>query len=78
MTTGDKGEAKEMPVVPVPPTRPPAPALLSKQEEAGELEEMMGAVSLFNRRFILVYLNEKYPKLGTLTGYFSNGCKRCA
>jgi hypothetical protein len=37
---------------------------------------MMGAVSLFDRRFILVDLDEKYPKLATLTGYFSNGCKR--
>jgi hypothetical protein len=64
-----------MPAVPVPPIRPPAPAHLSKQEEAGELEEMMGAVSLFDRRFILVSLDEKYPKLATPTGYFSNGCK---
>jgi hypothetical protein len=29
-TTGDEEEAKEMPAVPVPPTRPPAPTLLSK------------------------------------------------
>ncbi len=75
-TAGDPEEAKEMPAVPVPPTRAPAPALLSKQEEAGELEEMIGAVSLFNRRFILVDLDEKYPKLATPTGYFSDGRKR--
>jgi hypothetical protein len=30
----------------------PLPPFLSKQEEAGELEEMMRAVSLFDRRFI--------------------------
>ena len=65
-----------MPAIPVLPTRAPTPALLSKQEEAGELEEMMGAVSLFDRRFILVDLDEKYPKLATLTGYFSNGHQR--
>ncbi len=73
---GDPEEAKEMPAVPVPPTRTPAPALLSKQEEAGELEELMGAVSLFNGRFILVDLDEKYPKLASPTGYFSDGCKQ--
>jgi hypothetical protein len=37
---------------------------------------MMGAVSLFDRRFILVDLDEKYPKLATPTGYFSDGCKQ--
>jgi hypothetical protein len=60
-TAGDPEKAKEMPAVPVLPARAPAPALVSKQEEAGELEEMIGAVSLFNRRFILVDLDEKYP-----------------
>jgi hypothetical protein len=75
-TAGDPEEAKEMPAVPVPPARAPATALLSKQEEVGELEDMMGAVSLFDRRFILVDLDEKYPKLATPTGYFSDGCKR--
>jgi hypothetical protein len=65
-----------MPAVPVPPARAPATALLSKQEEVGELEDMMGAVSLFDRRFILVDLDEKYPKLATPTGNFSDGCKR--
>ncbi len=74
-TTGDPEEANKMPAAPVPPTRAPTPALLSKQEEARELEKMMGAVSLFNRRFILVDLDEKYPKLATPTGYFSDGCK---
>jgi hypothetical protein len=69
---GDPDEAKEMPAVPVLPTCAPAPALLSEQEEARELEEMMGVVSLFNRRFILVDLDEKYPKLATPTGYFSH------
>jgi hypothetical protein len=72
MAPGDPEEAKEMPAVPVPPACAPAPALLSKQEQARELEEMMGAVSLFNRRFIYVDLDEKYPKLATPTGYFSN------
>ncbi len=75
-TAGDPEEANEMPAVPVPPARAPTPALLSEQEEARELEEMMGAESLFDRRFILVDLDEKYPKLATPTGYFSDGCKR--
>jgi hypothetical protein len=66
-----------MPAVPVPSAHPPAPVLLNKQEEARELEEMMGAVSLLlDRRFILVDLDEKYPKVVTPTGYFSNGCKQ--
>ncbi len=65
-----------MPAVSVPPACPPAPTLLSEQEKAGELEEMMGAVSLFDRRFILVDFDEKYPKLATPTGYFSDGCKQ--
>jgi hypothetical protein len=70
-TANDLEKAKEMPAVPVPSARAPAPALLSKQQEAGELE-----VSLFDRRFILVDLDEKYPKLATPTGYFSDGRKR--
>jgi hypothetical protein len=37
---------------------------------------MMGAVSLIHRWFILVDFNEKYPKLATPTGYFSDGHKR--
>jgi hypothetical protein len=75
-TAGDPEEAKEMPAVPVPPARALAPALLIKQEEARELVEMMGAVSLFDRRFILVDLDEKYPKLVTCRSNFSDGCKR--
>jgi hypothetical protein len=73
---GDSEEAKEMPAIPVLPARAPTPTLLSEQEEAGELEKMMGAVYLFDRRFILVDLDEKYPILATPTGYFSDGCKQ--
>jgi hypothetical protein len=65
-----------MPAVSVPPARHPSLSLLSKQGEAGKLEEMMRAVSLLDRGFILVSLDEKYPKLGTLKGYFSDGCKQ--
>jgi len=72
---GDKDKAKEMAAVPppVPPARSPAPALLSAEEEARELEEMMRSVSpssTISSRWTWMRNSQ------TLAGFSSDGCQQ--